>query len=168
VREIDGLCDRLAEGTKDEEPRLFAALWEDVGGTTRFHPWREFASTDELEEHLKVLGTYEVAEVWRAPSGSTYVRTTATSDTGDYEHVTRSCYRADGSLARAVFAVSGVEVGFDVLWSRTRHFKPDGHQLRSRSETRNLETGKRVKPPEHTPSDKIYKSVSAQPFGSLL
>lgn len=170
VAEIDARCDRIAALTADDRRRrLFATISaDDIEPAEASRPWQEYADDAALEPRLKVLGRYEIAELWRADDGATYVRTTATSDTGDWLHLTRYCYRDDGTLARTFFVAQWYDEEGGTIGTRTRHFARDGRQLATAADLQRPDTGKKPEPGEFGARESLYKQLSKQPFAGLL
>jgi hypothetical protein len=165
VTDIDIFCDRLAQIGETKRHHLFATISKDGGSA----PWREYSTDRELQVRLKTLGTYTVAEFWKREDVAVFVKTTASSDTGDWSKVTRYCFRPDGSLARTKFVTMNSTVdegGF--VGTRIQHFAPDGHLINATSELRNLETDKKLDHGDFDGGELIYKTVSVLPFMGLL
>jgi hypothetical protein len=162
--EIDVFCDRLARITKTNRQHLFATLSQDGKPT----PWREYLSDHALRTRLKTLGTYSVAEYWRRKDGAVFVETTRSSDTGDWSHFTRLCYRPDGSLVRTEFTMTSFVDDGGIRGNRIQHFAATGERIDVTSEVRNLETNEKRSVGDFDAVEEIYKTVSDLPFLALM
>lgn len=153
--EIDQQCDSLIADKAKHAHRWFAQLAE----PGKAPAWSEYASDAELKARLKALGSYELAETWRAGDGALYVETTAKSDTGQWTNLGGYCFRSDGSLARAKLTSSFMTTEAPARVTRIEHYAPDGRLLRARSDAMRS---------EHDEKGKVYKTAAELPFAALL
>jgi hypothetical protein len=126
--EIDQQCDSIIADKAKHTHRWFAQLA--VHGKAPA-AWSEYASDAELKARLKALGSYELAETWKAADGALYVETTATSDTGQWTNLGGYCFRSDGSLARAKLTSSFLTTEAPARVTRIEHYAPDGRLVRA-------------------------------------
>jgi len=154
--EIDQQCDPLIADKAKHTHRWFAQLA--VQGRSPA-AWSEYARVAELNARLKGLGSYELAETWKAADGALYAETTAKSDAGQWTNLGSYCFRSDGSLARAKLTSTFITTEAPARVTRVEHYAPDGRLVRARSDALRS---------EHDAKGKVYKTAAELPFASLL
>src|SRR4029077_473427 len=100
--QIHSFCDELRTFAKATPSRVFAAFSKNGEPSS----WKESDERTVQRRLRSLMGKYVVAELWTREDHATLVETTSSSDTGDWLHFVRYCYRSDGSLAKTEFSTS--------------------------------------------------------------
>ncbi len=107
VKEIDTYCDSLFQTSlENKEPSLVVADVSDMSEGEKPR-WQKFASVEEHEKFREnVNETYFISYNWEKNSKIVVTTFTIFSPSGDWSKFVDSCYREDGSLARAKIVFS--------------------------------------------------------------
>jgi hypothetical protein len=82
--------------THPDSTRLFGGTWQEDRKKLEWREYRSEAALDEVAD-----GTaFDIARVWRVPSGALFVRTQAWSGSGDWALYVAYCFRASGGVVR--------------------------------------------------------------------
>jgi hypothetical protein len=123
------LCQQTSAwaGTHPDSGRFFGGTWQEERKKLEWREYRSEAALDEVAD-----GTvFNIAHVWRVPSGALFVRTQAWSGSGDWALYIDYCFRASGGVVRIDAELRELPGG--TITKEAFEFDHEGKQLESRT-----------------------------------
>ncbi|HSZ81233.1 MAG TPA: AgmX/PglI C-terminal domain-containing protein [Polyangia bacterium] len=167
VKSIDAQCKAAArlDEAHQERYRAFADVSQAIlpAANEARGSWREFQTRGELRTFAQTGAAPNTqASIWAASDGTRVAQMYFQSDAGDWSQDVEYCFRADGSLARLVGALSNYAA--DVEGERTIHFDAHGVVLSTAGTARSLETRKPLPTLDGLDTPPVYPTFASLPF----
>jgi hypothetical protein len=167
TKSVDAQCKAAArlDEARREQYRAFADVSNAVLPTANDArgTWREFKTRDELKTFAQTgTAPNTQASIWKAPDGTRIAQVYFQSDSGDWSQDVEYCFRADGTLARLVGALSNYAA--DVEGERTIHFDARGAVVATTGKARSVETRKPLPTLDGLETPPVYPMVASLPF----